>query len=69
MILVEDACYCFELPGLSGNMISARAIHEAHVATLGFEFCKVVTTAVVVQLEFIHLTPDQKHSAFPKRCD
>jgi nicotinamidase-related amidase len=45
MILVEDACDCFELPGLNGNIISARAIHEAHVATLGFEFCRVVTTA------------------------
>jgi nicotinamidase-related amidase len=45
MILVEDACDCFELTSISGNTLSARAIHEAHVATLAFEFCKVVTTA------------------------
>ena len=45
MVLVEDACNCFELPDGKGGAISARAIHDAHVATLGFEFGKVVTTA------------------------
>lgn len=45
MILVEDACDCFDLPKGDGTIIPARQIHEAHVATLGFEFCKVVTAA------------------------
>ena len=48
MILVHDACDCFELRELSGVMIPARAVHDAHVATLAFEFCTVVTTADVL---------------------
>jgi nicotinamidase-related amidase len=44
MMLVEDACDCFELPDGKGGTISAEAIHAAHVATLGFEFCQVVST-------------------------
>ncbi|MBZ6078124.1 cysteine hydrolase family protein [Microvirga puerhi] len=44
MVLVEDACDCFALPDGAGGTIPARAIHQAHVATLGFEFAKVVTT-------------------------
>jgi nicotinamidase-related amidase len=43
MILVEDACDCFDLPGPNGATLSAKSVHDAHVATLGFEFCKVVT--------------------------
>lgn len=45
MILVADACDCFDLPDGNGGVIPAEAIHTAHVATLGFEFCKVVSTA------------------------
>jgi nicotinamidase-related amidase len=45
MILVEDACDCFDLPQRSGVSIPARQVHEVHVATLGFEFCKVISTA------------------------
>jgi nicotinamidase-related amidase len=44
MILVEDACDCFDLPDGQGGMIPARTSHQVHVATLGFEFAKVVTT-------------------------
>jgi nicotinamidase-related amidase len=44
MLLVEDACDCFELPASDGSIIPARQMHEAHVATLRAEFCKVVTT-------------------------
>jgi nicotinamidase-related amidase len=43
MILIEDACDCFDLPW-GGKTIPARDIHAAHVATLGFEFCKVLRT-------------------------
>ena len=48
VILVEDACDCFALPGPDGRLISARDIHLAHVATLGAEFATVVTTAEAV---------------------
>ena len=44
MILVADACDCFDLPDGEGGNIPAETIHAAHVATLGFEFCRVVST-------------------------
>jgi nicotinamidase-related amidase len=44
MVLAEDACDCFELQASDGSLIAARQMHEAHVATLRTEFCKVVTT-------------------------
>ena len=48
MVLVKDACDCFDLPDGAGGIIPAAQIQAAHVATLGFEFCKVVTTAELV---------------------
>ena len=48
MILVEDACDCFELPDGHGGTIPAATIHAAHVATLRAEFATVVTTAEIV---------------------
>ena len=48
MVLVDDACDCFDLPDGKGGLISAKAVQAAHVATLGFEFCKVVSTAEVL---------------------
>lgn len=50
MVLVPDACDCFDLPDGLGATISARAVHAAHVATLAFEFCDVMTTAEIVQV-------------------
>lgn len=50
MILLEDACDCFELPASDGSIIPARQMHEAHVATLRAEFCKVVTTKELLAL-------------------
>jgi nicotinamidase-related amidase len=44
MILVEDACDCFDLPDGAGGTLPARTSHEIHVATLRFEFAKVVKT-------------------------
>jgi nicotinamidase-related amidase len=44
MMLVEDACDCFDLPGRNGETIVAEAVQAAHVATLGFEFCRVTST-------------------------
>jgi nicotinamidase-related amidase len=46
--LVADACDCFDLPGLDGATIPARAIQDAHVATLAMEFCEVTTTARMI---------------------
>ncbi|MCL6741089.1 cysteine hydrolase [Sphingomonas sp. RB56-2] len=45
MLLADDACDCFELPDGKGGRIPAEAVQAAHVATLGFEFCKVLSTA------------------------
>jgi nicotinamidase-related amidase len=44
MLLADDACDCFDLPDGKGGTISAEAVQAAHVATLGFEFCKVMST-------------------------
>jgi nicotinamidase-related amidase len=49
LILVEDACDCFDLPDGAGGTIPARTSHRVHVATLGFEFAKVATTAEIVE--------------------
>ncbi len=45
MILAEDACDCFDLPDGKGGTIPAEAVQAAHVATLGFEFCRVMSNA------------------------
>lgn len=44
MLLVADACDCFDLPDGTGGTLRAEAIQAAHVATLGFEFCQAVAT-------------------------
>jgi nicotinamidase-related amidase len=50
MILVPDACDCFDLPDGKGGTIRAEDIHAAHVATLGFEFCRTFPTADLAAL-------------------
>ena len=50
--LVQDACDCFDLPDGNGGTIPAHAVHQAHVATLRFEFCKVVSTAEMLNFFF-----------------
>lgn len=49
MVLVEDACDCFDLPDGRGGTIPAEIVHRTHVATLGFEFARVATTRELVQ--------------------
>lgn len=49
MVLVPDACDCFDLPDGRSGTIPAKAIHDAHVATLAYEFCKVMTTAELLR--------------------
>ena len=44
MVLAADACDCFDLPDGNGGVIPAETVQAAHVATLGFEFCKVLAT-------------------------
>lgn len=46
-ILIEDCCACFDLTDRDGATIPAEAIHAAHLATLGFEFCEVADVAQV----------------------
>lgn len=48
VLLVEDACDCFDLPDGAGGMIAARDVHRAHVATLRHEFATVLKTADVL---------------------
>ena len=45
MILVPDACDCFDLPDGSGGVIAAEEVQRAHVATLAFEFCRALSSA------------------------
>ncbi|MGO4619908.1 isochorismatase family protein [Ensifer sp. 2YAB10] len=49
MILVEDACDCFDQPDGDGTEIPARDVHRAHVATLRAEFAEVTTTVAFVE--------------------
>src|SRR3954465_786856 len=50
MILVPDACDCFDLPDSNGGTIPAEQIHAAHVATLLFEFCRGFSTEELIGL-------------------
>ena len=50
MILVPDACDCFDLPDGQGGTISAEDVQRAHVATLGFEFCRTMCTSELAGL-------------------
>jgi nicotinamidase-related amidase len=51
MILVPDACDCFDLPDGKGGTIPAEQIHAAHVATLLFEFCRGCSTEELIGLK------------------
>lgn len=48
MVLVADACDCFDLPDGRGGSIPAETVHAVHLATLGFEFAAVASTAAVL---------------------
>lgn len=48
VILVEDACDCFDLPDGRGGTIPARTVHDIHVATLRYEFATIATTADIL---------------------
>lgn len=48
MVVIGDACDCFDLPNPAGGIIDAETVHQTHLATLAFEFSKVVQTAELV---------------------
>lgn len=50
MVLVPDACDCFDLPDGQGGAIPAEDVQRAHVATLGFEFARILSTAKLTVL-------------------
>ncbi|BAI74533.1 isochorismatase hydrolase (plasmid) [Azospirillum sp. B510] len=50
IMLVTDACDCFDLPDGQGGTIPAEQVHAVHVATLGYEFCDLTTTDAVIDL-------------------
>jgi nicotinamidase-related amidase len=51
MVLVPDACDCFDLPDGKGGTIPAEQIHAAHVASLAFEFSAVMSLDDLIGLE------------------
>ena len=50
MIVVPDACDCFDLPDGQGGTIAAEDVQRAHVATLAFEFCRTMSTTELTGL-------------------
>jgi nicotinamidase-related amidase len=49
MVLVPDACDCFDLPcPFGGPWIPAEQVHTTHVATLAYEFCRIMPTAELI---------------------
>ncbi len=48
IMLAADACDSFDLPDGSGGTFPARTVHDVHVATLGFEFCEIASTAALL---------------------
>ena len=50
MILVPDASDCFDLPDGQGGTIAAEDVQRAHVATLAFEFARIMNTAELTRL-------------------
>jgi len=43
VVVVQDACDCFQLSGPHG-VIAAELSHQIHMATLAYEFCEVADT-------------------------
>lgn len=48
VLVVADACRCFDLPDGAGGVIAAEDLARAHLATLRAEFAEVVTTDTVI---------------------
>jgi nicotinamidase-related amidase len=50
--LVADACDCFDLPAVDGGTIPAESVHAAHIATLAYEFCDVISIEALSSMGF-----------------
>lgn len=50
MVLVSEACDCFDLPDGRGGTIRAEDVQAAHVATLAFEFCRIASIEALTDL-------------------
>ena len=48
VIVVGDACAALDLPDGAGGTIAAEEVHRVHLATLAFEFGRVVETAALI---------------------
>jgi nicotinamidase-related amidase len=48
VVVVGDACACFDLADADGTTIPAEEIHRAHLATLRREFGDVIDTAALL---------------------
>jgi nicotinamidase-related amidase len=48
MIVVGDACDCFDLSDGAGGIIPAEEVHRVHLATLRHEFATVTSTAEIL---------------------
>ncbi len=51
MVVVEDACDCFDLPDGKGGTVEAEVLHRAHIASLAYDFA-MITTLREVALAF-----------------
>jgi nicotinamidase-related amidase len=54
MVLIGDACDCFDLPDGDGGIIRAETVHRTHLATIAYEFATVAGTAEILAA----LSPD-----------
>jgi len=50
VLVVADACFCFDQPDGDGGVIPAEQMHRAHLATLRAEFAEVLETEAVIGL-------------------
>lgn len=53
MMMVGDACDCFDLPDGAGGTIPAATVHAAHLATIRAEFAEVVDAETVIRALFV----------------
>lgn len=48
VLVVGDACFCFDLPEADGSTIPADTVQRVHLATLRAEFAEVADTDAVI---------------------
>ena len=50
VLVVADACFCFDQPDGEGGAIPAEQMHRVHLATLRAEFAEVLDTDALIAL-------------------